>query len=132
MTQIFRLAAVTATVTATAFGLATLAGVALADQPARTATDAAASATAPVVTMTDGVISPQTVEVPAGKAVTLTVTNAGKSPAEFESKRLHIEQVVAPGTSVEIALRALPAGSYAFVDEFHENLATGRGEIVAK
>ena len=86
----------------------------------------------PTVTLTDGVIVPQNIEIEAGQAVNLTVKNAGKAPAEFESKRLHIEKVLPPGTSTVIRLRPLPAGRYAFVEEFHENLATARGEIVAK
>ena len=118
-----RLAAGVATATATATALVVLATV---------ATVASAGEKAPVITLTDGVISPQTVEVPAGTATTLTVANAGKAPAEFESKRLHIEQIIAPGTSATIHLPALPAGRYVFVEEFHETLATGRGEIVAR
>lgn len=84
------------------------------------------------ITMTDGVIAPQKLTIPSGQAFALTVKNAGKTPAEFESKRLHIEQVVAPGDTATIQLPALPAGSYKFVDEFHEDLATGHGEIVAE
>lgn len=91
-----------------------------------------ADAPALAITMTDGVISPQRLELPAGQPATLTVTNAGKSAAEFESKPLHIEQVIAPGGSATFKLQALPKGSYKFVDEFHENLPSGRGEIVAK
>lgn len=93
----------------------------------------ASASDAPItITLTDGVIAPQKVEVPAGKATVLKVVNAGKSAAEFESKRLRIEQIIAPGKTVEIKLRALPKGSYPFVEEFHENLETGRGEIIAK
>lgn len=92
----------------------------------------AAQAAGITVTLTDGVISPQRVEVPAGKAVTLTVRNAGKGAAEFESKRLHVEQVIAPGATAIIKLRPLPKGHYKFVEEFHENQASGRGLIVAK
>lgn len=84
------------------------------------------------ISLADGVITPQTVEVPADTEVTLKVTNAGATPAEFESKQLHIETIIAPGQSADIALRALPAGSYGFVEEFHENLDTARGTIVAK
>lgn len=84
------------------------------------------------VTLTDGVVSPQTIEVPAGKATVLTVVNAGKKPAEFESKKLHIEQLVAPGATLTLRLRPLPAGEYPFVEEFHENLDTSRGTIVVK
>jgi len=82
--------------------------------------------------MTDGVVSPQQVEIPANQSVSLTLVNAGNTPAEFESKRLKIEQIVAPGTSVEIALQPLPPGTYPFVEEFHEALDTGRGTIVVK
>jgi len=106
--------------TALALGLMLAAGAAL------------AAGEGPVITLTDGVVSPQLVEVPAGQAVTLTVVNAGTKPAEFESKRLKIEKIVAPGMTVTIELRALPAGEYPFVEEFHEDLETGRGTIVAK
>ena len=84
------------------------------------------------ITLKDGVISPQKIEVIAGKPTVLVVTNTGKSAAEFESKRLRIERIVAPGKSIEIKLRALPKGSYPFVEEFHETLETARGEIIAK
>ncbi|GHE04765.1 hypothetical protein GCM10008024_33040 [Allgaiera indica] len=85
-----------------------------------------------VVTLHDGVVTPQKIEVPAGKAQVLTVKNTGKAAAEFESKRLRIEKIIAPGKTVEIKLRPLPAGTYPFVEEFHEDQPTARGEIVAK
>lgn len=91
-----------------------------------------ADAVAVSITLTDGVIAPQNLTIPSGQAIALTVRNAGKSSAEFESKQLHIEQVIAPGGTATIQLRALPAGSYKFVDEFHEDLATGQGEIIAE
>jgi len=84
------------------------------------------------VTLADGVVTPKVLEVPAGTAVTLIVSNTGKTSAEFESKRLHIESIVAPGQTSAIELRPLPTGSYPFVEEFHEDLETARGEIVAK
>lgn len=95
---------------------------------------AAASANqhAQIITLTDGVVSPQSIELPANKAATLTVTNSGKAAAEFESKRLRIEKIIAPGKTVTIKLRPLPAGSYPFVEEFHENLDTAKGTIVVK
>lgn len=96
------------------------------------ATAASASAQGADITLKDGVISPQTIEVPAGKSVNLTVSNTGKAAAEFESKRLRIEKIIAPGKTVTIKLQPLPAGSYPFVEEFHENLDTAKGTIVAK
>ncbi len=86
----------------------------------------------PTLTFTDGVIAPQRIEVAAGTNVTLTVHNAGSSTAEFESKRLHKETVLAPGATIKVELRGLAAGEYPFVDEFHETLPTAQGVIVAK
>ena len=107
--------------TATAgLALAIVSGAAIADEAG------------PTVTLTDGVVSPQTIEVKSGEATVLTIVNAGATAAEFESKRLRIEQIVAPGKTAKIELRALPAGSYDFVEEFHEDLETARGKIVAK
>ena len=48
--------------------------------------------------MKDGVVSPQRLEVPAGKAFKLEVKNVGKTAAEFECKPLKKEKVLAPGT----------------------------------
>jgi heme/copper-type cytochrome/quinol oxidase subunit 2 len=84
------------------------------------------------ITLTDGVVAPQVLEVPAGTEVTLNVSNTGTTPAEFESKNLHIEQVIAPGASATFTLKGLAAGVYKFVEEFHENEPTGRGVIEAK
>jgi len=106
------------------------AALALATALASSAASAAASEVS--VTLADGVVTPKVLEVPADTAVTLLVTNTGKTSAEFESKRLHVESIVAPGQTAAIELRPLPAGNYAFVEEFHEDLETARGEIVAK
>jgi hypothetical protein len=84
------------------------------------------------ITFTDGVVDPQTIEVPAGVAFTLVVKNAGTTPAEFESKPLHIEQAIAPGATAEINIHPLASGEYKFVEEFHEDQPTARGVISAK
>lgn len=86
----------------------------------------------PVVTMTDGVISPERIEVAAGTAFTLELHNAGKTAAEFESHRLHVEKILAPGARAAVKIRALPKGEYPFVDEFHQNQKTAHGVLVAK
>lgn len=86
----------------------------------------------PVITLTDGIVEPSRIELAAGEAVTLNVRNTGATPAEFESKRLRIEQIIAPGQSVTIELQPLPEGSYPFVEEFHETLDTAKGTIVVK
>ena len=77
-----------------------------------------------------GKFEPATLEVPAGKKLTLEVVNEGASAIEFESKDLKQEKVIAAGKSVKITLNPLKAGTYRFVDEYHE--ATAKGTLVAK
>ncbi len=84
------------------------------------------------VSMKNGVVTPRQLQVPAHKPFRLVVTNAGSATAEFESKALHIEKVVAAGMNVVLTLRGLPAGSYEFVDEFTEDQDTAHGVIIAK
>ncbi|MPQ93267.1 cupredoxin domain-containing protein [Thioclava sp. JE_KL1] len=93
---------------------------------------AVADEAVPTITLTDGVIAPQMIDLAADTAVTLTVSNTGKTAAEFESKRLRIEKIIAPGQTETIDLPALPAGNYPFVEEFHEDLDTAKGTIVVK
>lgn len=78
----------------------------------------------------DGVFTPAVIEVPAGKRLQLEVTNAGKTAMEFESKELKQEKVIPPGGKATLTIRALKAGEYKFVDEFHEK--TGQGKLIAK
>ncbi len=82
--------------------------------------------------LADGKVTPQRLEVPAGKKFQIEVRNTGKTAAEFESKALKKEKVIAPGKSSVLSFNALSAGEYKFVEEFHENDAAGQGVIVAK
>jgi hypothetical protein len=84
------------------------------------------------VEMKDGVVAPQRLEVPAGKPFRLEVKNTGKTAAEFECKSLKKEKVLAPGVVMVVDVKGLTAGEYSFVDEYRENLPTGRGVIFAK
>lgn len=84
------------------------------------------------ITLTDGVVEPQMLDITAGEAFSLLLVNAGATPAEFESKSLHLEQVIAPGASFTFDLSGLAAGDYKFVEEFHEDQPTGRGVISVK
>ena len=80
--------------------------------------------------MKDGVITPSPLEVPAKKAFRLEIKNAGKTPAEFESKELRKEKVIAPGVTTVIVFRPLDPGEYTFFDEFHEKTSTTK--LIAK
>ena len=74
--------------------------------------------------------SPAETMVPSGEAITLTVRNLDATPAEFESKELKIEKVIAGNSSIVVKLRPLKPGRYVFFDEYHEDVA--KGTLIAK
>lgn len=78
----------------------------------------------------DGRLSPERIEVPAGKKIKLAIRNEGPGPIEFENLDLRIEKVLAPGASSFLVIHPLKPGSYRFIDEFHT--ATGTMQIIAK
>lgn len=67
----------------------------------------------------DGAFEPRRLEVPAKKKLEIEVVNKGQGPAEFESKQLGKEKVIAPGGSMTLSIRALEPGDYDFFDDFH-------------
>lgn len=67
----------------------------------------------------DGKVTPQRLEVPAKRRFRLDLHNVGKEPAEFESKELRKEKVLAPGASSILVIRTLDPGEYEFFDDFH-------------
>jgi plastocyanin len=82
------------------------------------------------LTIKDHRIQPAELEVPAGKAFTLNVTNQDATAEEFESNDLDIEKIIAGGQSAVINVDALDPGRYEFYGEYHEDSA--KGAIVAK
>jgi len=71
------------------------------------------------IEMKDGVVTPQRLEVPAGRRFLIEITNSGTSPAEFESKDLKKEIGIFPGQKSTMAIKRLDAGEYTFFDDFH-------------
>ncbi|HEY0329610.1 MAG TPA: cupredoxin domain-containing protein [Rhodopseudomonas sp.] len=67
----------------------------------------------------DGKVTPSRLEVPANTRFKLDLHNLGQEPAEFESKELRKEKVLAPGTSSTLVIRTLDPGEYDFFDDFH-------------
>ena len=67
----------------------------------------------------DGVVTPRRIEVPANKRFVLELVNSGTTPAEFESKELRREKVLAPGSESTLVIRTLDPGEYEFFDDFH-------------
>lgn len=82
------------------------------------------------LTARDGRFDPAVLEVPAGKAFKLDVTNENNKAIEFESKPLKQEKVIPAGKKATLSVSALKPGEYKYYDEFNE--ATGQGRIVAK
>ena len=82
------------------------------------------------LTIKDHRFSPTTLEIPAGRKVTLVVSNLDPTPEEFESIELHREKVVAGGSQVTIHVGPLQPGRYPFFGDF--NPTSARGEIIAK
>ena len=72
---------------------------------------------------------PAEVPIPAGVKVELIIRNEQTMPAEFESKSLHREKVVAPGASVSVFVGPLKPGRYEFIDDFHP---ASRGVLVVQ
>jgi hypothetical protein len=67
----------------------------------------------------DGAIKPLRLEVPANTRFRLELKNSGKTPAEFESKELKKEKVLAAESETVLVIRTLDPGEYAFFDDFH-------------
>jgi len=67
----------------------------------------------------NGKVVPQRLEVPANTRFILERDNAGTEPAEFESKELRKEKVLAPGASSTLVIRTIDPGEYDFFDDFH-------------
>ena len=82
------------------------------------------------VTLKDHKFSPAEPSAPAGKPITIEVSNLDPTPSEFESKTLRVEKVVPAGGKVSVQVRPLKAGRYRFYDDYHED--TTEGFLVVK
>jgi plastocyanin len=67
----------------------------------------------------DHQFDPAEVHAPAGKPITFRVRNLGSIAAEFESRALHFEKIVAAGGEILVHVRPLEPGRYTFFDDFH-------------
>jgi len=108
------------------FGLpvaAVLAAVLLVAGPAATADNEIP------LTIEKNQFQPAEVKVKANTPFVLVITNKNPKAAEFESKDLRVEKVVPAGKTVNVRIRALKPGTYAFFDDFNQQ-TTGR--IVAE
>lgn len=90
-----------------------------------------ASADAPqaLLTLDHHRFSPETLSVPAGQKVRITLVNRDGALEEFDSTDLKVEQVVTPKGRISFWVGPLEPGRYNFMGEFHA--ATAKGEITA-
>jgi len=72
---------------------------------------------------------PAEIRAPAGKPITLHVKNLDSTPAEFESKSLRVEKVIAGKSEGVINIRPLQPGRYQFFDDFNQQ---ARGTLVVQ
>lgn len=82
------------------------------------------------VTIRQGRLDPETLEVPALTRFKIVIRNEGPGPAEFESRALRQEKVLAPGATSFVVVAPQKPGVYDMFDEFHPD--TGRGRIVVR
>lgn len=73
---------------------------------------------------------PDTLTVPAGKKIRLSVENRDAAPEEFESFSLNREKVIAGNSKAYVFIGPLDPGRYPFIGEFHAE--TAHGVIVAQ
>ena len=84
------------------------------------------------LTLKDHRFTPAEITVPSGERFKIELTNQEPTAAEFESKGLKIEKIVAAGGTISVMAGPVPPGSYLFVDEYHEDEAKGTITAVAK
>jgi hypothetical protein len=82
------------------------------------------------ITLKGQTFTPSELNVPAGKPFIIRLKNENDAPAEFESKEMKFEKIVAGHSVIIVRVKALPGGTFEFVDEYHED--TARGTVVAK
>lgn len=81
------------------------------------------------LTIKDHKFSPAEPRAAANRPLTIVVKNLDSTAAEFESKTLRVEKVVAPGAEASMQVRPLNPGRYRFFDDF--NMAA-EGELVVE
>ena len=78
----------------------------------------------------DHKFEPQEIRVPAGKRVSIYVTNEDATPEEFDSSALKVEKVIPAKSKALVRIGPLDAGRYEFIGEFHAD--TAKGVVIAE
>jgi len=73
---------------------------------------------------------PQEIRVPAGKRVSISITNEDSSAEEFESPSLKVEKVIPGKSKGVVRIGPLKPGRYEFFGDFHAD--TAKGVVIAE
>ncbi|SRR5712691_2143723 len=73
---------------------------------------------------------PEEIRVPAGKRVSIYVSNEDASPEEFDSSALKVEKVIPGKSKGLVRIGPLAPGRYEFIGEFHAD--TAKGVVIAE
>ena len=82
------------------------------------------------IVIRDHKFEPQEIRVPAGKRVSIHITNEDASPEEFESRTLKVEKVIPGKSKGVVRIGPLAPGRYEFIGEFHAD--TAKGVVIAE
>jgi plastocyanin len=82
------------------------------------------------IVIRDHKFEPQEIRVPAGKRVSIYITNEDASPEEFESRTLKVEKVIPGKSKGVVRIGPLAPGRYEFIGEFHAD--TAKGVVIAE
>jgi plastocyanin len=73
---------------------------------------------------------PEEIRVPAGKRVSIYVSNEDATPEEFDSTALKVEKVIPGKSKGLVRIGPLTPGRYEFIGEFHAD--TAKGVVIAE
>jgi hypothetical protein len=78
----------------------------------------------------DHKFEPREIRVPAGKRVSIYVSNEDATPEEFDSTALKVEKVIPGKSKGLVRIGPLDPGRYEFIGEFHAD--TAKGAVIAE
>jgi plastocyanin len=78
----------------------------------------------------DHKFEPEELRVPAGKRVSIYVSNEDATPEEFDSTALKVEKVIPGKSKGLVRIGPLEPGRYEFIGEFHAD--TAKGVVIAE
>jgi plastocyanin len=76
------------------------------------------------------IFEPAEIRVPAGKRVSLSISNEDPTPEEFDSSALKVEKVIPGKSRAVVRFGPLDPGRYEFIGEFHAD--TAKGVVIAE